>query len=407
MKRISVFLAALIISALTFTSSEAARYPVSPWSPGKNTFWQTYVQPYHTGVDASASAGTPVVAPFTSTIKEARTSDTFGGIVVGESFVNGEWITWASGHMQKISVRVGQVVSEGTQIAQVGAYGTATGKIYRNGVWTGSYWPVHNHFQTHIGRYTTGNACDGTWIYHGYGESCDHPKWHNPMLLVPFAKKYEQLGGGTLLGAPQGNFKWSGSADYRIYSGGSYGECIIVNTSTGPWLVRTGFWQKYKAIGATNSVIGHPTGDEYVQFCRSDGCNVTRQNFQRGYMIWDCTGSAKVYNTSNVQIAGVSPAMDEAPTVTPTLMLAISPNPTRMSPTIRFSLPAAGEVSLDIFDVAGRKVATLISGPQSAGEQSVAWSRMTDNGQYVGAGLYFVRLVTPTQTLSRQLTILN
>lgn len=406
MKHTILLFAALIIGVTLSAAAQAARYPLNNWVPGDNTFWQTIVQPYHTGVDAGAAAGTPVLAPFPSTIKEARTSDTFGGIVVGESYVNGEWITWASGHMQKITVKAGQVVSEGMQIAEVGAYGTATGKIYKNGVWTGKYWPVHNHFQTHIGRYTTGNACDGTWIYHGYGASCDHPSWHNPMLLVPFAQKYDQLGGTAKLGTPQGNFQWSGSADYRIYNGGSYGECIIVNTSTGPWLVRTGFWQKYKAILATNSAIGLPTGDEYVYLCTAT-CNLSRQNFQKGYMIWDCSGSVKVYNTSNVQIYGASPVMDETPMVTPVLSLAISPNPTHASPTIRFSLPASGAVSLDVFDVAGRKVATLISGQQPAGEQTIAWQRTSDSGEHVGAGLYFVRLVTPTQTLNRQVVVLN
>lgn len=403
MKRISVFLAALIISALTFTSSEAARWPTNNWSQTCG-FWVTCAADLHTGVDGKdptrSIPGTPVYMPISGTIREAQYHGGYGGTFLIEGRGQGETVTIILGHNEKPNSALDEKwYEEGTQI----------GTLASKGYWSGNYDP-HSHMGIHRGKYCAGCfACGGGWIYLGYAQAqCEKSNWYDPNVWIRFTNAYNRVGGESKLGSPVTDFLIPAGCWQREYSGGSYGRCMLVwnGSPTQIYLIRTGFYEKYVSMGATKSWLGAPTGDEFVTIC-TPTCNVSRQNFKNGYMIWDCTGSVKVYNGSGAQVTSVSPVMDETPTVTPTLMLAISPNPTRMSPTIRFSLPAAGEVSLDIFDVAGRKVATLISGPQSAGEQSVAWSRMTDNGQHVGAGLYFVRLVTPTQTLSRQLTILN
>ena len=55
---------------------------------------------------------------------------------------------------------------------------------------------------------------------------------------------------------------------------------------------------------------------------------------------------------------------------------------------IRFRLPAAGPVELDVFDIRGRRIATLHRGPAAAGEQVVRW----EAGGRVDDGLHFIRL---------------
>jgi hypothetical protein len=66
---------------------------------------------------------------------------------------------------------------------------------------------------------------------------------------------------------------------------------------------------------------------------------------------------------------------------------SISPSPIRHDATVRFSLPTAANVDLSLFDLAGRKVATLVSGRQSAGRYSIAWH----DAEHLSAGLYFAR----------------
>lgn len=58
---------------------------------------------------------------------------------------------------------------------------------------------------------------------------------------------------------------------------------------------------------------------------------------------------------------------------------------------IRYALGAAKWVRLELFDVAGRLLATLVDGERGAGEHEVAWSGETHSGR-AGSGVYFARL---------------
>jgi hypothetical protein len=49
---------------------------------------------------------------------------------------------------------------------------------------------------------------------------------------------------------------------------------------------------------------------------------------------------------------------------------------------------------LDVFDVAGRRITTLVSGTRGAGEYEVAWGGETRTGR-ARHGVYFARLETP------------
>jgi len=69
-----------------------------------------------------------------------------------------------------------------------------------------------------------------------------------------------------------------------------------------------------------------------------------------------------------------------------------SPNPFRDRTTITFDLPRAGKASLVVYDLAGRRIATLVNGPQKAGTHVVTWNGRREGGAPVPAGMYFCRL---------------
>lgn len=69
------------------------------------------------------------------------------------------------------------------------------------------------------------------------------------------------------------------------------------------------------------------------------------------------------------------------------LAFAIGPSPLRGTARVRLSLPAAAEVDLALFDVTGRRTATLVTGRVGAGLHEFDWS-----AQRLPAGLYFARL---------------
>ena len=64
-----------------------------------------------------------------------------------------------------------------------------------------------------------------------------------------------------------------------------------------------------------------------------------------------------------------------------------SPNPFNNHTTISYELRDAGFVDLKVYDITGRKRATLVTGHLSPGQHSVVW-----NAGDVGSGVYFVRL---------------
>ncbi|MEZ4648590.1 MAG: S8 family serine peptidase [Candidatus Eisenbacteria bacterium] len=69
-----------------------------------------------------------------------------------------------------------------------------------------------------------------------------------------------------------------------------------------------------------------------------------------------------------------------------------APNPFRDETTLRFQIPSADEVHLDVFDVGGRRVRRLVSGTLEAGVHTVKWDGRDDRGTSVASGLYFYRL---------------
>ncbi len=64
------------------------------------------------------------------------------------------------------------------------------------------------------------------------------------------------------------------------------------------------------------------------------------------------------------------------------------PNPFNPSTTIRYDLPEASSVSLIIYDMMGREVATLMSGQVDAGYHFIQWDGTNSIGSSVAAGVY-------------------
>lgn len=75
--------------------------------------------------------------------------------------------------------------------------------------------------------------------------------------------------------------------------------------------------------------------------------------------------------------------------------LVAAPNPFNPATTLRFALAAAGPTRLEVFDLAGRRIATLCDGDLAAGPHAITWQP-----ENLGSGLYLARLTTTTGTAS-------
>ena len=75
-----------------------------------------------------------------------------------------------------------------------------------------------------------------------------------------------------------------------------------------------------------------------------------------------------------------------------------APNPFRATTELRFVLPREDRVTLEVFDVTGRRVATPVPGRRlPAGAHAVRWDGRDSAGRPVAAGVYFVRLQGPSE----------
>jgi hypothetical protein len=83
------------------------------------------------------------------------------------------------------------------------------------------------------------------------------------------------------------------------------------------------------------------------------------------------------------------------------------PNPFNPETIIRFSLPSFSDVTLDVFSIHGRKIATLASGRYSAGWHSVRWNGMTNQNVPASSGVYIYSLRTGTTTITKKLLLLR
>lgn len=106
------------------------------------------------------------------------------------------------------------------------------------------------------------------------------------------------------------------------------------------------------------------------------------------------------------EVLGTPTAAGPAPTAR-TALLSNVPNPFNPTTTIRFSLQSAGHVTLEVFDVRGARVATLVDGMRPAGAGEATWNGGNDSGSVVGSGVYFVRLESAGEVRTRKIVMVK
>ena len=84
------------------------------------------------------------------------------------------------------------------------------------------------------------------------------------------------------------------------------------------------------------------------------------------------------------------------------------PNPFNGETTIRYQLNEPGHVRLEIFNLLGQHVRTLLDTPMEAGDYSIRWNGRDAAGAPVASGIYVYRLRSGDKaTATRKLTLLK
>ena len=88
-------------------------------------------------------------------------------------------------------------------------------------------------------------------------------------------------------------------------------------------------------------------------------------------------------------------------------LLTNFPNPFNPETKIVFDLPESGQVKLEIYNIKGQKVKTLLDCYMSPGRSEMLWNSKDDNGKRVSSGVYFYLLQTPTKHLTKKMLLLK
>lgn len=108
--------------------------------------------------------------------------------------------------------------------------------------------------------------------------------------------------------------------------------------------------------------------------------------------------TARVSGGTTAVLAGSRPAT--------LAFLPPRPNPVAGRAQFAFDLPQPATVSLEIYDLGGRRLARVVDGMLPAGRHVMSWTPVDDAGRGIPAGLYFARFQTAGLIRTHRLTIL-
>ncbi|MCP4582134.1 MAG: S8 family serine peptidase [candidate division Zixibacteria bacterium] len=83
------------------------------------------------------------------------------------------------------------------------------------------------------------------------------------------------------------------------------------------------------------------------------------------------------------------------------------PNPFNPTTIIKFSIARPAQVELEIYDILGRKVNTLISGFKTSGAYEITWNSRDSRGRDVASGMYFIKLQSGQQSSVEKMMLLR
>jgi hypothetical protein len=148
-----------------------------------------------------------------------------------------------------------------------------------------------------------------------------------------------------------------------------------------------------------------------------DSGNLVQATISTSWVDPDYDGGSVYYKVSATDVAGneSDPASPEIVTSVPIRAVPSAfalhqnfPNPFNPSTTIRYDVAhGGGKVKLQIFDVSGRLVTTLVDKYENEGQRKVTWHGCDNAGMRVATGTYYSRLTAPGITQTKKMVMLK
>jgi hypothetical protein len=123
------------------------------------------------------------------------------------------------------------------------------------------------------------------------------------------------------------------------------------------------------------------------------------------------SNDAFIFLVDDIMIKGqngyVVANIDEVTPVVETKLLSNYPNPFNPETSISFDIKADENVSLEIYNLKGQKVKTLVNEKVKAGNHKVTWKGDDDNGKPVSSGVYFYRMTSGKYSSSKKMILMK
>lgn len=258
----------------------------------------------------------------------------------------------------------------------------------------------YGHSYNSISICSNGFIAMGSTSEHPYSNSA-LPHQDNIIMVAPFWDDLNPNSSGAVLyyyDTQNHKFiiEWSQVPHY----GGSQGytfEVIFFDpqyypTSTGDGLI---LFQYRNVPDASSSTIGieNPSESDALQYWYNGQSDVT--------VAGPTNGRAVLFTTSP------DVAIYESPLHQISLKFAVSPTAVFGQTNIRFAIPTASEVNLNIYDVSGKIVRRILNSKLPAGVYKFNWNASGRNGARVPAGVYFVSLRVNGKRLTKKILVIG
>ncbi|MDD4277894.1 MAG: FlgD immunoglobulin-like domain containing protein [Candidatus Cloacimonetes bacterium] len=129
---------------------------------------------------------------------------------------------------------------------------------------------------------------------------------------------------------------------------------------------------------------------------------------------YDLAGNWRVWNDridmgcfeygSDPWVSNDDPVLPEPVQLT---LLQNYPNPFNPTTTISYSLPEVSKTKLDIYNLKGQLVKSLINADQAAGRHNAIWDGKDSNNHQVASGVYLYRLSSPSKSLTKRMLLMK
>ena len=182
---------------------------------------------------------------------------------------------------------------------------------------------------------------------------------------------------------------------YTLASGGRDGTVRLWDVdSEQPKAILTGYREGY-----VHSVAYSP-----------DGHILASGSLDGTILLWDMSPYIMPQSTTEIVRQTLEPTLDDDMQVDApkeTTLAPNVPNPFNCTTQLAYHLTTPGPVRLEIYNVLGQPVRTLVDEFQSPGAYQVHWSGHDQGGVAVGAGVYLTRFSYPGGVQTRRLLYLK